>query len=85
MATATPSPTPNPDAVKFDLDVTLPGTISYGSAEDAAGDAFAAAVFEGGGVANLFGVAGFVTVTREPGAPWEDLVPRVVDAAADHL
>lgn len=85
MATASPSPTPNPDALKFDLDVTLPGTISYKSAADAADDPFAAAVFEGGGVANLFGVATFVTVTREPDVPWEDLVPRVVDAAADHL
>lgn len=85
MATAAPSPTPNPDALKFDLDVTLPGTISYKTAEEAAGDPFAAAVFEGGGVANLFGVATFVTVTREAGVAWEDLVPRVVDAAADHL
>ncbi len=85
MATAAPSPTPNPNAMKFELDVTLPGTISYDSAEEAAGDPFAAAVFEGGGVANLFGVNDFVTVTRVEGSDWQPIIARVQDAAARHL
>ena len=85
MASATPSPTPNPDAVKFDLDTTLGATLSFGSAEEAAGHAFAEAVFAGGGVANLFGVNDFVTVTRQAGTEWDELVPRVVAAAEQHL
>lgn len=85
MANATPAPTPNPNAVKFELDTTLGATLSYKSAEEAAADPFAAAVFEGGGVASLFGVNDFVTVTREPDADWDELVPRVVDAAEQHL
>ena len=85
MANATPAPTPNPDAVKIELDTTLDGTLSFKSADDAAGHPFAAAVFEGGGVANLFGVNDFVTITREPGADWDELVPRVVAAADQHL
>jgi hypothetical protein len=85
MATASPSPTPNPDAMKFDLDVTLPETISFSTADEAAGNAFAAAVLGAGGVANVFGVNNFVTITREPGVDWDELVPRVVEAARDHL
>src|SRR5438093_23443 len=44
MATATPGPTPNPDAMRFQLDVTLPETMNFTSADAAGGDAFAAAV-----------------------------------------
>ena len=85
MASATPSPTPNPDAMKFDLDVTLPETISFSTVDEASGNAFAAAVLGDGGVANVFGVNSFVTITRQPGVEWDDLIPRVVEAARDHL
>ena len=71
MATATPGPTPNPDAMRFQLDVTLPETMNFTSADAAAGDAFAAAVFAAPGVSTVFGVNDFVTVTRLPGAEWD--------------
>ena len=38
MATATPGPTPNPDAMRFQLDVTLPETMNFTSADAAAAD-----------------------------------------------
>ncbi|HET7489044.1 MAG TPA: NifU N-terminal domain-containing protein [Acidimicrobiales bacterium] len=85
MATAVPSPSPNPNAVRFQLDVTLPGTLSFNSAADAAGDPFAAAVFATPGVAAVFGVNDFVTVTRAPGADWDPIVEAVQAAAAAHL
>ena len=85
MASASPSPTPNPDAMKFDLDVTLPETMSFSSVDEAAGNPFAEAVLSGGGVANVFGVNSFVTITRQPGVDWDELVPRVVEAAREHL
>jgi hypothetical protein len=85
MATATPSPTPNPDAMKFTLDVTLPATVNYPDAGSASGDPFAEAVFAAGGVATLFGVNDFVTVTRQAGAGWEPIVAAVQAAAAEHL
>ncbi len=85
MATATPSPTPNPNAMKFDLDVKLPGTLNLASAEAAAGNPFAAAVFEVEGVQSLFGVNNFVTVTRKPGADWDVITAGVQKAAAEHL
>lgn len=71
--------------MKFTLDVKLPGTINFATAEAAAGNAFAAAVFESGGVASVFGVNDFVTITREAGADWDQIVSSVQVAAAEHL
>lgn len=87
MATAEPSPSPNPNALKFDLDVRLAETISFRSADEAsgAGNAFAAAVLAADGVASLFGVNDFVTVTRAAGAPWEPIIAAVQAVAAQHL
>lgn len=85
MATATPSPTPNPDALKFTLDTTLAASMNVKAAGAAAAGPFAEAVFAAGGVASLFGVNDFVTVTREPGADWDPIVAAVQAAAAEHL
>ena len=82
MATASPSPTPNPDALRFALDTKLPETINVKRADDAPAGSFAAQVFAAGGVASVFGVNDFVTVTREPGAEWEPIVAAVQAAAA---
>ena len=85
MASANPSPTPNPNAMKFTLDVKLPATVNYANAAAAEGNPFAAAVFAVPGVASLFGVNDFVTVTRTPGADWDTIVEGVKAAAAEHL
>ncbi len=89
MATATPSPaaSPNPNALKFDLDAVLPEMINFSSPAEAeaAGQPFAAAVLAADGVVSLFGTASFVTVTRAPGAAWEPIVEAVQAAAATHL
>jgi hypothetical protein len=84
MATAHPGPTPNPDALKFTLDVALPAMINAGSPGEAE-DAFTRAVFASPGVANVFGVNDFVTVTRTPGADWAPIIAAVEAAAAEHL
>jgi hypothetical protein len=85
VATASPSPTPNPDATKFTLDTTLPATFNVTSADAAIGNRFAEDVFAAGGVAAVFGVNDFVTVTRQPGADWGPIVAAVQAAAAAHL
>jgi hypothetical protein len=85
VAVASPSPTPNPDAMKFTLDTTLASTLNVTSAEDAAGNAFAEAVFAAGGVASIYGINDFVTVMRQPGADWDPIVAAVQAAAAAHL
>jgi hypothetical protein len=85
VATVTPSPTPNPEALRFALDVKLPAGITATSEEEAANHPFAAAVFATGKVAQIFGMNDFITVTRKPGEDWNDIVPAVEEAAAAHL
>ena len=85
MATATPSSTPNPDAMKFTLDTKLEAMFNATSAGDAVDKPFAADVFAAGGVASVFGVNDFVTVTRDPGADWDPIIAAVKAAAEAHL
>ena len=85
VANASPSPTPNPDAMKFTLDTTLPEMLNVMGPDDAVGMPFAEAVFAAGGVASIFGVNDFVTVTRHPGFEWDPIVAAVVAAAAANL
>jgi hypothetical protein len=84
MATATPAQTPNPDALKFTLDVRLPGMINVSAGADAT-TPFEREVLTVPGVANLFGVNDFVTITRVPGADWEPIIAAVRHAAEEHL
>jgi len=89
MAIATPltNASPNPNALKFQLDITLPGTVSFRSKDEAeaAGDAFAAAVLAVDGVSSLFGTNDFVTVTRAGDTAWEPIIEAVQAAAATDL
>ncbi len=70
--------------MKFTLDVTLSARIdtTRGVGDDLP---FAQAVLAVDGVASVFGVNDFVTVTREPGADWDPIVCAVEEAAAEHL
>lgn len=72
--------TPNPNAGKFVLDreVVAGGkSRSYFSVAEAQGDALGEALMEIDGVASVFMVEDFVTVTRRPGVDWQVLIPRV--------
>ena len=71
--------------MKFTLDTKLDAMFNAGNAEDAAQNPFAADVFAAGGVASVFGVNDFVTVTRQAGADWEPIIAAVEAAAAAHL
>lgn len=77
MATATPSATPNPNALRFTLDVPVPDGLEQ--------SAFGTAVLAVPGVVSLFGVNDFVTVTRSPDGDWDVIVAAVQDAAASLL
>lgn len=83
MATATPAPTPNPDAMKYTLDMLLPEPFNATSAGDLGNSPFAE-VFDTVGVASIFGTNDFVTVTRLPGGDWA-LITAAVQAAAEKL
>ena len=84
MAVARAAPTPNPDAMKFTLDITLPERILAKRGDDV-DDEFTSAVLSTDGVASVFGVNDFVTITREHDAEWDPIVCAVEDAAAAHL
>ncbi len=85
MATASPQPSPNPNALRFQLDTTLGSTMSFANAAAAEADPFAKEVFAAAGVASIFGVNDFVTVTRTAGADWDPIIAAVQAAAAEHL
>jgi hypothetical protein len=76
------SPTPNPDAMKFTLDVRIEGMVNARTPEEAAVDPLAASILALDGVAAVFRTADFLTVTRQADAAWESLVPAVEAAVA---
>ena len=71
--------------MKFTLDTRLAAMFNAANSDDAASIPFAAAVFAVEGVASVFGVNDFVTVTRRPGADWDPIIAAVHAAAAAHL
>ncbi len=81
------SATPNPNAMKFNLGrkVVDSGSRSFSTRFDAMEDPLAAALFEVPGVAGLFFMADFITVTKDPAAAWEGIVPEVTSVIRDHL
>ena len=84
MACARPESTPNPDAMKFTLDVTLPERLLANRGDDV-NDPFVRALLAIDGVASIFGINDFVTVTREPRADWDSIVGAVEDVAVRYL
>jgi len=70
--------------MKFSLDITLPERLLASRGDDVA-DAFTRAVLAVDGVASVFGVNDFVTVTRVPGFDWAPIVGAVEEAAATYL
>ena len=84
VACVRPMPTPNPNAMRFGLDVTLSERVLANRGDDVE-DAFIGVVLAVEGVASVFAVNDFVTVTRVPGAEWGPIVCAVEDAAATYL
>ncbi len=78
--------TPNPNSMKFVVSETLvsQGSRSWSAAEDAAGDPLGEALFRIPGVASVFMVNDFVTVTKDPGASWDELTGPVTEAIETH-
>lgn len=71
-----PTPTPNPNAMKFVVGAPVggPGTVKPGSGASG----FAGELAEIEGVSSVFFTADFVTVTKDPSADWDDVVARAV-------
>jgi hypothetical protein len=74
--------TPNPNAGKFVVGMPVvegKASKSFYSAGQAAGTPVAEALFGLDGVASLFMVEDFITVTKVPDADWSALAPRVIE------
>lgn len=80
MTTVRFQPTPNPNAGKFVVSrpvVDGKASKSFYSAEQAAAEPVAAALFGVAGVQSLFMADDFITVTKAPDVDWQQLVPEV--------
>ncbi len=80
--------TPNPNAGKFTVGRTLVegrSGLTFDTAGAAKDNAIAARLMAEPGVASVFIVADFVTVTKDDRATWADLAPRVQTALRETL
>ncbi len=89
MSRFTTQPTPNPNSLKVMRTdggrFIESGLASYTSLAQAASDPLAIALFSLPGVAGLFIVPDFLTVTRLPGTQWETLMPAVEQVLEAHF
>lgn len=87
MVSVTPLPTPNPNALKFQLDrpSTDQRSETYRAGLDPAASPLGAAIFALGGVTNVFLTADFVSVTVENAAEWQTMVPKVIAVIEEHF
>ncbi len=88
MPTFSTQPTPNPDSLK----VTAPGhtfmdegMAAFASAEEAEADPLAQRLFAVAGVVNLFMTPDFITLTKNAGAHWDQIMPKVKKILEDHF
>lgn len=74
--------TPNPNAVKITANqVIFEGTGSTSVKSGGETDhPLAAALVAIDGVDNIFGIRDFVTVSKEPEADWDSIIPQVQEA-----
>lgn len=74
-------PTPNPNAIKLNLDgrIIESGSRSFDTPGDAEGHALAKALFQLPAIKSVFFMPTFVTVSKEAGADWSTLAGQVVD------
>ena len=80
--------TPNPATLKFIVDrVLLPqGTADFPSAEDAAGKSkLAERLFKYPFVQGIFIGRNFITVTKDEGSKWEDVIPVIKEDLGAYL
>jgi len=83
----TAEPTPNPNSVKFSInrEVTAEGSVSYDSPGEAADAPLAKRLFDIKGVRSLFLLKNFVTVVKDSGSGWDEIVPQVKEILKDYF
>lgn len=80
-------PTPNPNSMKITVSTVLsPGAaVTYQSAADAQKDDFVKKLFEIPGIRSVFVINNFATVTKDPGADWNAITPKLREVVQQHL
>ena len=81
MVVITPEGTPNPNAVKFTLDrpATDRRSETFRAGSDPADSPLGAKIYALDGVTNVFLTANFVSVTKDAGIDWDELLPEVIE------
>lgn len=79
--------TPNPHSMKFTLNrrVIEKGSKTYNSPQDPGAPPVVRALFQIPGVKSLFLLNDFITVSRDPSADWEKIVPQAEAAIRAHF
>ncbi len=79
--------TPNPNSLKFSADQVLweGRAQTFSSADQALSFPLARRLLEVPGVKSVFFLRDFVTVSREAGASWEPIAPKVESLLRAHL
>ena len=87
MVDVTPEGTPNPNAIKFTLDrpATEGRGLTFREGSDVEAFPLGARLFALDGVTNVFATSNFVSVTKEDGVDWGELVPAVVAVLEEHF
>ncbi|MGH2349618.1 MAG: NifU N-terminal domain-containing protein [bacterium] len=80
-------PTPNVNALKFVTNrrLTEGRSQTFRSPEDAAASPLAAALLQLPGVAQVFFLNDFITVTRDPAANWDSIAGEAERVIREHL
>ncbi|AJS57359.1 NifU N-terminal domain-containing protein [Paenibacillus sp. IHBB 10380] len=74
--------TPNPNSIKINTNQTIfegTGSTSLKSG-DSTDHPLASALLSIEGIDNIFGIRDFVTVSKDPDAQWDDILPKVEEA-----
>ena len=85
MGKITTHPTPNPNSLKITRDsgpFIEAGMESFGSAAEASGHPVGEPLFEIEGVANVFILPVFLTITKDPAAKWGPILKAAQDVLA---
>jgi hypothetical protein len=82
MTAVTVSTTPNENALKFtiDKDSIESGYKTFNDAEEAESTPVAKALFKIEGVASVFLMADFITVTKKPEVSWDGIQESLIQA-----
>jgi hypothetical protein len=78
------SPTPNPNALKFEVGVDVGGPKTFAAGQEVA-DPLAASLLQLPGVTSVFMTADFVTLTKGPEGTWEDVAEEARSLIGEHF